>query len=470
MNIKKKASRSSSKHFLKAEEAEKFKKFVLCSDDVEESRDGILTRSSKLFRNMLSDRDSLSQKKEVKAKREKRKEARLRKSRETLGDKKERLTKLNLNKVAGPFFVSGTSVFNPDHPALQIWDVVVALVIVYSVLTLPVQLAFEWDPQDMIFVALNWFIDALFAVDIFVHFNTAFLNESSRSERQNMITDRKEITIRYLAGWFAIDFLSTVPLDRIITAFSTSNEDNGSSVRSLKMIRGIRLVRLVKLARILNIEAIIIYIDELEIISGSCVKIVSLAVFLAQILFVSHLIACVFFSVGNSFLQGSSPPPEMSWLWHSGVSNLSGPQQYIASLYWCITTIMSIGYGDIVATSNNERAVAIATELFGAVCFGLLLMFVSDFAKGDPIIRRRGEKEFVLKSYLRHYNVPRTLSKKIQLYYNSIWDLKSQIDLDALHDSMPMSQCAIFLKTNNKDMFDRTFSFFFLSDASFSSS
>ena len=117
---------------------------------------------------------------------------------------------------------------------------------------------------------------------------------------------------------------------------------------------------------------------------------------------------------------------------------------------------MSIGYGDIVATSFDERTVAIATELFGAVCFGLLLMFVSDFAKGDPIIRRRGEKEFVLKSYLRHYSVPRSLSKKIQLYYNSIWDLKSQIDLDALHDSMPMSQCATFVKINNKDMLDRT--------------
>lgn len=398
------SSSCSSSKFLKAEETEKFRKFVLGDHVVGRKEESILSRSSKAFRksfvqfysgrseNNTDDNQNNHHHSSHQNERTQHRE------KLTIEDKKERLTKLNLARVAGPIFVKGTKVFNPDHLALQIWDIVVAVVIVYSVLTLPLQLAFEWDPQDTAFVVLNWFIDALFAIDILVHFNTAFEIESSTNEHQELVTERSQITFKYLKGWFAVDFLSTVPLDRLITALTTSSGKNsGSSVRSLKMIRGIRLVRLVKLVRIINIDAIIVYIDELEIISGSCVKIVSLAMFLAQILFVSHLIACIFFAMGNSFLQGSDPPPEMSWLWKSNVWNLSGPEQYIASLYWCITTIMSIGYGDIVATSNNERTVAIATELFGSVCFGLLLMFVSDFAKGDPLIRRRGEKEFVCR-------------------------------------------------------------------------
>ncbi|CAN0174432.1 unnamed protein product [Hapterophycus canaliculatus] len=35
--------------------------------------------------------------------------------------------------------------------------------------------------------------------------------------------------------------------------------------------------------------------------------------------------------------------------------------QYLASLYWTIATLMSVGYGDIPANNNRERMFALVT-------------------------------------------------------------------------------------------------------------
>ncbi|CAN0554306.1 unnamed protein product, partial [Laminaria digitata] len=39
--------------------------------------------------------------------------------------------------------------------------------------------------------------------------------------------------------------------------------------------------------------------------------------------------------------------------------------QYLASLYWTIATLMSVGYGDISANNNRERLFALGTMVSG---------------------------------------------------------------------------------------------------------
>jgi potassium voltage-gated channel Eag-related subfamily H protein 8 len=98
----------------------------------------------------------------------------------------------------------------------SLWQLVMTLVLLISVFLTPFNLAFDKynDPIDYpsYAVLLNT-IDALFWMDFLVQFFLVTEKEDGSPE-----DDRKEIVINYLRGWFAIDFCSNFPFDKIIEA------------------------------------------------------------------------------------------------------------------------------------------------------------------------------------------------------------------------------------------------------------
>jgi hypothetical protein len=84
---------------------------------------------------------------------------------------------------------------------------------------------------------------------------------------------------------------------------------------------------------------------------------------------------------------------------------------YIVSLYYIVVTMLTVGYGDIHATNNNERAFAIAKLLTGGILFGALLSKVTLLIdKRDPQAKAYKEKMSQLRSYLD--GIPLTLELK----------------------------------------------------------
>jgi hypothetical protein len=76
----------------------------------------------------------------------------------------------------------------------------------------PLELAFpDLNAYDSMYKALLNLIDVLFAFQIIVSFFLAFEEES-----MVIVDDMKKIAIRYIKGWFAIDFISIFPIDIIL--------------------------------------------------------------------------------------------------------------------------------------------------------------------------------------------------------------------------------------------------------------
>lgn len=82
-----------------------------------------------------------------------------------------------------------------------------AILIGLSVIVVPFRIGFDWMPQGMWLVA-DLVTDFAFAFDIVLSFRTAY------EVGQILVTSPKLMALHYLKGWFAIDFLSTVPFDR----------------------------------------------------------------------------------------------------------------------------------------------------------------------------------------------------------------------------------------------------------------
>jgi len=58
-----------------------------------------------------------------------------------------------------------------------------------------------------------------------------------------------------------------------------------------------------------------------------------------------------------------------NWIDEKGFNEANGSDLYVISIYFCITTLTTVGYGDINGTSKVERIFCIGLMLFGVVSF-----------------------------------------------------------------------------------------------------
>jgi hypothetical protein len=89
---------------------------------------------------------------------------------------------------------------HPNHPLKMRWDLLLALMIMYSVISIPFRIAFEFDAEGFAMV-VDIIIDIFFALDILVTFRTGYLDVDAE-----MQYNQKKIAKHYLTSWFAIDF------------------------------------------------------------------------------------------------------------------------------------------------------------------------------------------------------------------------------------------------------------------------
>ncbi len=59
----------------------------------------------------------------------------------------------------------------------------------------------------------------------------------------------------------------------------------------------------------------------------------------------------------------------MNWIIKNGYQKLTNLQLYSVSFYYTVTTITTVGYGDISGTNTLERFIAVINMILGVVIF-----------------------------------------------------------------------------------------------------
>jgi hypothetical protein len=62
---------------------------------------------------------------------------------------------------------------------------------------------------------------------------------------------------------------------------------------------------------------------------------------------------------------------KQTWIYQSQLEDSSEWDLYISAFYFTVTTLVTVGYGDIAAYSNEEKLFSIALMLLGVVSFSL---------------------------------------------------------------------------------------------------
>jgi len=116
-----------------------------------------------------------------------------------------------------------------------------------------------------------------------------------------------------------------------------------------------------------------------------------------------------------------------TWLADFDKTDSSGGDFYIVSLYWTITTITTVGYGDISATNLFEMVFSSVMMLIGVISFSFANgALASIITNNDSNTGRYQEKLEILEKAKKDYPIPEVLYRKMKKSLS--YTLKNEIN------------------------------------------
>ena len=220
---------------------------------------------------------------------------------------------------------SKNGVFLPTQPWKEVWDLWILGFILYSAVMVPYRICFSSGAEGLMFI-FEQLITLSFLIDVGFNFNTAFMQD------ERWITDRGSIAVRYLQGWFWIDFPSAIPVELIDLLLEGDSS-------SLGMLRFLRLFRLLRLLRLLKVGE---YVAALEIRFDINLTFLRIVQMVLQLLFLAHMLGCFWFYMAA--LVGIDM--EIT-TWVSSYDDGRGVDappdvQYLYAVYWALTTLTTV--------------------------------------------------------------------------------------------------------------------------------
>mmetsp|Transcript_5649 Transcript_5649/g.35073 ORF Transcript_5649/g.35073 Transcript_5649/m.35073 type:complete len:796 (+) Transcript_5649:230-2617(+) len=185
---------------------------------------------------------------------------------------------------------------------------------------------------------IQYLLETMFLIDIVVNFNLAYY------VRNKLIMDRKLIAKRYLSFMFWVDLVGVFPFD--IVALAIAGQLNSQS--SLGSYLG--LFRLLQLVRLYRFDALVKFLQYQHKVS------LLLVTFLRNVfyvLFLSNMGACGFY-----FIARQEGFDSESWIGQGPINfeQATTAELYIVAMYWALSTLETIGFGDYTAITSIEQA------------------------------------------------------------------------------------------------------------------
>ncbi|KAL3676271.1 hypothetical protein R1sor_026219 [Riccia sorocarpa] len=268
-------------------------------------------------------------------------------------------------------------IISPFSRRYRLWQHFLVPLVIYSAWVAPFEFGFLENPDRSLAIADN--VDNLFfGVDILVTFFVAYVDKTtyllvddrrkmhygipnfsslfiaSQAEHEVPVLSLRQIlriaATTYLSTWFLLDVASTVPFS-LVTFIFTGNYGRGFTYSLLNMLRLWRLRRVSALFSKLEKDVRFSYFWT------RCLK------FTCVTLFVVHCAGCFVY-----LLYARYPQSKQDNTWFGALLphlvDQSLLKQYVATMYWSMTTLTNVGYGDVHPVNTREMVYDIFYMMF----------------------------------------------------------------------------------------------------------
>ena len=306
-----------------------------------------------------------------------------------------------------------------DSALKKLWNLIVSFTAVAAGVFIPVFVIY--DPVSAFTGQLAGLVlSFIFLLDIVSEFNTSYFTAG------RVVQDRRIIAKSYLSRGFIIDIIAVFPGLYLAAA------DIMPAVYPWSLI--ISLLPVLHLAKLLKFNKLIRNIGR-ERINPALLR---LALLIFWILMAAHFISCAWIVVSGN--------PE----------NLIPVQRYIKSFYWTITTLTTIGYGDITPAGTQQTIFVIFIEILGAAMYGLVIGNIAGLISNIDVAKTQyREKLDRVNAFMKNRDIPSHLRKKIGNYYTYLWETRRGYDEVAILEELPFSlreSVALYL---NKEIIEK---------------
>ncbi len=247
-----------------------------------------------------------------------------------------------------------------------LWSGLIFWLIIFTVLEVPLNLTYKLPLKSW-----ELFLDG--AISLAFIFDFFFRNEINpkKSSKKNFYK------------WPSL--LYCLPYDIIIYSF-----DLHPAIALISMLRVFKLMQIFQMFSILREMTIIpkwIQIQILIIFSSVAI----------------HWIACIW-----TIIHQTEPIEDIL-------------TTHVTSFYWAVTTLTTIGYGDITPHTNLGRIFTMMVMILGVGVYGIIIANVSNMISNANHYKEKSKQKINDLSYfMKHYDIPHRLQKTVFAYYEHL--------------------------------------------------
>lgn len=285
------------------------------------------------------------------------------------------------------------NIIQPKSNTFFYWNFIRGLGIFFYGITVPLELVFHSElPQTVIYI--EYLFKIFFIADIFFNMRVAFLSNGKK------IVNPEDIKKNYLKKGFWYDLFFSFPIDLVCMFFVPAHLVGIFQINHL-----LRVIQVPKIYR-----GDVLFLDE------SIYKRISKYLLICSL--TAHWVSC-----GWLTILGLAPDETKITL-------------YNKSMYWTITTLTTVGYGDITPSTNAERIYTMMVMILGVGLYGFVIGNISSLlVKVDSVKEEQSNKMNRLADFMVHVDAPSNFKEDVFNFYSHFLNINtSQGEMSFLND------------------------------------
>ena len=287
-------------------------------------------------------------------------------------------------------------------------------------------------------------IDIIYIFDLILPFFVAFYNFD-----EILKTHFKDRCINYLKGWFFLDLIEAIPLRTIFKLFDKKCKQELFLINPYQPEYHYLLLvfRMFKIFKVLSKNKFLDYISKLlnniEYFSNYLTLYSSIAIFSLAL----HIVSNIFIFIGNNEFPG--------WISLFGYNNYPYLNLYLVAIYYTITTLTTVGYGDLYCTTKSEKIFGMFMEVVGIFAYSWALTSVSNYVK---VLNEKTEEyeknlQILEEIKLTYPKLSDDLYDRISRYLKYKQD-KEQLDKNIIIECLPVNLSNLLVYEMYKPIID----------------
>jgi hypothetical protein len=312
---------------------------------------------------------------------------------------------------------------HPDSTFRAVWDCLGFLLLVYYIFSIPFYAAFLFGPKLDIylrFMAFDFIIDAYWFVDILLKAYVFSFKLNMFHDR--IVTDGEAILANYKKnGCFWYDIVASIPLEMVVIT---------PGIRRITILI-CRLIHMVRVPQVFNYADLVEHHLQKRCgiqLQRAMVLLIKSFLFLV---IMNHWLGCGYFAIHRYAERGQSvtfmiKDGRATWDPETGrhdVCNTRLSYCYARAIYFVMSTMSGVGYGDIMPYKNREFVFQWVVDISGAYCCAIVMGFLQTYfedrdANGEASFKK---KLADLTKYITFRQLEPSLKDAILSHYTYIW-------------------------------------------------